>query len=283
MWRGAAAISSKPGWKQRSRKGRKGRGGKMNRALWKAMSVAAVVSALAIGVQQASASILIYDNFNRDGVLHGSSVDVGGLTWTSTGSGHNNTTTANGGQEIGGWNAKLAFTPEAGKIYQLTLTAGPTIQNALIWGFANDSGGFGDYNYLSQDVSDMTWARMGAVDGGLYDYGKDIGGSRTTDGTYTLDANTGPGFVNTLDMLLDTTSGLASAQMTLKVNNVTKGTWTSNVTGYNSIVFGRGTGTQDPNGTQISDLTLQVIPEPASLGMLGAAAAALLLRRKFRR
>lgn len=244
---------------------------------------ALVITMLVFGIHHASSAVLIYDDFNRNGTLHGSTVTTGGLTWTSTGSGHNNTTTANGGQEIGGWNAKLAFTPETGKQYELTITVGPTIQNALIWGFAYDVGGFADYDYLSQNVFDMAWARMGSVDGGVYDYGKDIGGARTMAGTYTLDANTGPGHVNTLTLLLDTTGGLSLAQLTLKVNDVTKGTWTADVSTYNSIVFGRGTGTQDPNGTQISDLTLEVIPEPSSIGMIGLSAAALLLRRRNNR
>ncbi len=227
---------------------------------------------------QASAEILIYDDFNRDGPLNGSTVTTGGQTWISTGSNHNNTTTANGGQEIGGWNAKLPFSPEAGKTYKLTLTAGPTIQNALQIAFGNKSGGFGDYNFLTEDVSNMAWVRIGAVSGGIYDFGNEVNNAITTMGTYTLDANTGPGYVNTLDLILDTTGGLAAAQLTWKINGVTKGNWTANVTGYDSILFGRGTGPEDPNSTQISDLTLQTVeltatttavtysPNPALLG-----------------
>lgn len=235
--------------------------------------------ALAIGMQQASADVLIYDNFNRNGALNGSAVDIGAQNWVSTGSGHNNTTTANGGQEIGGWNARLSFTPSAGMQYQLTLTVGPTLQNALQVGFAYDTGAFGDYNWLQQDVHDMAYARIGQV----LDYGNYVSDVYAVAGTYTLDANTGPGFVNTLDLLLDTTSGLATSQLTWKINGVTKGTWSANVSTYNSIVFGRGDGPNDPNGTQISDLTLQTIPEPASglLILMGACGMGL-LRKKMR-
>lgn len=242
------------------------------------IKAACLAVAAIFNIQQASAEVLIYDNFNRNGTLHGSTVDTGGLTWTSTGSSHNNTTTANGGQEIGGWNAKLPFTPETGKTYQLTLTAGPTIQNALQIAFGNKSGGFGDYNFLTEDVSNMAWVRIGAQSGGTYDFGNEVNNAVTTMGTYTLDADTGPGFVNTLDLILDTTGGLAAAQLTWKINGVTKGNWTADVTGYNSILFGRGTGPEDPNSTQISDLTLQTVeltatttavtysPNPALLG-----------------
>lgn len=244
--------------------------------------MAAVLSALALGLQQASASVIIYDNFQRAGALDGSTVDTGGVTWVSSA---NNTTTINdGGYVIGGWNAKLPFTPEADKQYQLTLTVGPTIDQALRWGFANHTGGLSQYSYLAEDISNMMWGQIGIwTDGNIVQqhsyYGTTVAGT-TTATPFTLDAGMGNGYVNTLDLFLDTTSGLASAQFTLKVNDVTKGTWSGNITGYNSIVFGRGT--SDPFNTQIKDLTLQVIPEPASIGMFGAMAAALLLRRRFR-
>ena len=245
----------------------------MKQSLRKTISVAAALSALTVGIQQASATILISDNFNRNGALNGSTVDVGAQNWVSAAGGHNNTTTANGGQEIGGWNARLAFTPETGKQYQLTLTVGPTLQNALQVAFAYDTGGFGDYNWLQQDVHDMAYARIGQV----LDYGNYVADVYSVAGTYTLDANTGPGYVNTLDLILDTTGGLSSAAMTWKINGVTKGTWTANVSTYNSIVFGRGDGPNDPNSTQISDLTLQTIPEPTTglIFFLGSVALGL--------
>ncbi len=237
--------------------------------------------ALGIGVLQSSAAVLIYDDFNRDGALHGSTVTTGGLTWTS--SANNNTTTANGGQVVGGWNAKLAFTPEEDKRYQLTLTVGPTIDQALRLGFANHTGGLSQYSYLAEDISNMMWGQIGIWYAPGYDiqqhsyYGATVGGA-TTATAFTLDAGMGNGYVNTIDLFMDTTAGLSSAQFTLKVNGVQKGTWTGNVTNYNSIVFGRGT--SDPFNTQINDLTLSVIPEPSSLAMFGMTAGILLRRRR---
>ena len=252
----------------------------MKQSLRKTISVVAALSALTVGVQQASASILIYDDFNRTGALNGSSPNIGGGTWTS--SANNHTTTDNGGQVIGGWNAALPFTPEAGKEYKLTLTVGPVLDQALIWGFANHTGGFGDWDYLGQDVANMTWAQIGIWQATGYPiqqhnyYGTNIGGTTTPPAvTYTLDAGMGNGYVNTLDLFLDTTLGLDSAVMTLKINNTQKGQWSGNVTGYNSIVFGRGT--DGPYNTQITDLTLQAIPEPTTglIFFLGSVALGL--------
>jgi hypothetical protein len=240
---------------------------------------------LAIDVKQASAEVIFSDDFNRNGPLHDSSVSYadptlypGGLTWVSTGSGHNNTTTANGGQEVGGWNARLSFAPLAGEQYLLSFTVGPTLQNALEVGFAQDSGSFGSYNWLNQDVLDMLTAKIGQIN----DFGHTVSGIRTQAGTYTLDSNTGPGYATPVSLLLDTTSGLSSASLTWKVNDVTKGTWSGDVSTYNSVVFGRGDGPNDPNGTQISNFMLtKVIPEPASgLLLISGIAGLLLIHRR---
>ncbi len=238
------------------------------------------IMALAFVIQQSSAAVLIYDDFNRNGPLDGSTVTTGGVTWTS--SSLNSTTTANGGEVVGGWNAKLPFTPEAGKLYQLTITAGSNIWASLRMGFGQHAGGFSDFNYITQDVANLSWVLIGKDwDPWHYQYGNTVAGTTTTVGTYTLDPNTGDGFLTTLSLVLDTTAGLSAAELTWKINGVTKGTWTNNVTGYDHIIFGRGG--ENPTNTQIKDLTLAVIPEPSSIGMLGLAVAALLVRRRNNR
>jgi hypothetical protein len=259
----------------------------MNRFIKSAVAAAAAL----VAVQTASSAIitLFNDGFNRTGGLNGSAVDYkdatmypGALTWVS--STNNTTQEANDGM-TGGWNARLAFTPVAGEIYLLTLTAGTTINNALELGFGiHSSSSFGTFDGLIQNVSNMQTARIGS-DATYNTYGPTVSGTRSHT-QYTLDSGTGPGFVNTLTMLLDATSGLSTAQMTWSINGVEKGTWVANVTGYNAVLFGRGRfggeGGSDPSGNAtVRDITLQVIPEPATFGMLGAAAMAMLLRRRF--
>lgn len=226
------------------------------------------------------AAIIFSDSFNRTGALNGSTTDTGSLTWVS--SANNSTVTTNDGQ-TGGWNAKVAFTPVAGKVYTLTLTTTTTIGNALELGFANDTGGFGDYNGLIQDVSNMQTARIGAYP--TYNtYGSTVSGTRTHT-QYTLNANAGPGFVNTLTLILDTTSGLSTSQLTWKINGDTEGTWAANVTGYNSVVFGRGLfggeGGNDPTGSgTITSIALDAVPEPSAALLGGLGMLALLRRRR---
>jgi hypothetical protein len=239
-----------------------------------------VVLAAMIGAMSANAAI-ISDDFNRTGVLNGSTVPTvdpvlypTGLTWLSTGSGHNNTVAGTG--EVGGWNAFLSFTPQPGNQYLLTVVAGPTIQNALHVGFGHRSG-IGDYNYFQQDMSIHSAANLGQ----LNDYGNGVNQGYTPVGTYTLDANTGPGYVTTMELLLDTTSGLATSTLTWSVNSVVKGSWSADVSTYDIVGFGRGDGPNDPNGTIITGFSLDVIPEPATFGMFGVAGIAMLLRRRF--
>lgn len=261
-------------------------------------SSAAVVAALVLlCARVAPANTVFYDDFNRgngtapSSYLNGSTptsynatLYPSGLTWVSTaGSSHNLTTTANGGQEVGGWNAKLPVTLEASRYYTLTMTVGPTLQNALQVGFGQKSGGMSDYNYLSQDVANMTWARIGQIN----DFGKSVSSVATVSGTYVLSGSSGPGFVNTLVLGVDTSNGLSNAALSWEVNGVVKGTWTSNLTGYNSFLFGRGDGPNDPNSTQISDVTLTaIVPEPSAVVLLGAGVAGTAVafrRRRVRR
>ena len=230
------------------------------------------------------AATVFIDDFNRTGPLHGSITSTGGLTWVS--STNNSTVTTNGGQ-TGGWNAKVGFTPVTGELYLLTLTTTETIGNALEFGFGIHSGGFGQWDGLIQNVSNMQTARINA-DPTWNTYGSTVGGTRTHT-QYTLDAGTGPGFVNTLTLLLDTTSGLSTSQLTYAINGVDKGTWVADVTGYNSVLFGRGhyggdgsPQLNDPtfSGT-VSSFQLEIIPEP-SIALLGGFGMLCLLGRRRR-
>jgi hypothetical protein len=98
-----------------------------------------------------------------------------------------------------------------------------------------------------------------------------------------------------VDLLLDTTSGLSTAQLTFKLNGVTIGSWTGDGRTYNSVLFGRGLfGVEegsDPSGNAtVSDITVTMVPEPASL-VIGLCAGAVGLvtmraaghRRRFSR
>jgi len=229
----------------------------------------------------AQAAVLFSDDFNRTGALNGSTTATGGLTWSSS---NNNSTVTDDGGRTGGWNAKVAFTPESGKLYLLTVTTTSTIQNALELGFGNSGSSFfgGDFDGLIQKVGNMQTARIGP-DADYNTFGPTVSGTRSHS-SYTLDSGTGNGFVNTLTLLLDTTSGLATSQMTWSINGVQKGTWSADVTGYNSVMFGRGRfggeGGSDPTGNNtVSNIQLEVIPEPTT-ALLGGIGMLCLLRRR---
>ena len=203
--------------------------------------------------------VLFSDDFNRGSStpLNGSLPKIvnptyypSGLTWQSTGSGHNSTTA--GQPETGGWNGMLSFTPEAGQKYLLTLEVGPTIQNALHIGFGRLNGGIGDYDFLTQNMYPVAGAKIGQIN----DYGNYNPGTSTA---YSYTA--GPGDINTVSILLDTSSGLATAALTLSVNGETKGAWVADVSTYHHVGFGRGDGPNDPNGTQIRSISLSLVPE----------------------
>lgn len=240
----------------------------------------AIATLAAFATSAQAATVLFSDSFNRTGTLNGSTTDTGSLSWTS--SANNTTVTANDGT-TGGWNAKVAFTPVANKKYLLTLITTTTIGSALELGFADDTGTFGDYNGLQQDVSNMQTARIGS-DATYNTFGSTTGGTRSHT-QYTLNAGAGPGNINTLTLLLDTTGGLAASQLTWKVNGDVEGTWTGNVTGYNSVVFGRGLfgaeGGNDPTANNtLSSIQLEVIPEPSAALLGGLGMLALLRRRR---
>lgn len=222
------------------------------------------------------ATIIFSDSFNRGSGadpadrLHGTFTEVGALQWNS--STNNRTTTADGGK-TGGWNAKVAFAPVTGQQYLLTITGGTLVNNAIEFGFANDSGGFTASNTLIEDVANMQTARIGA----LNSYGSVVSSTRSHTNYTTGVSPVGA----TLTLLMDTTGGLANASFTYRINGDLIGTWTGDVTSYNSVVFGRGQGggTNPASVSAISDITLTAIPEPAA-ALLGGLGLLFLLRRR---
>ena len=250
--------------------------------------LAVVASVVSLTVQTASADILFSDDFNRTGKIYGSTPSYvnpayypSGLTWYGCNDAQASTTA---GQPASGFcNQLLAFTPQSGQQYNFTVVAKSPDGWDISVGFGKVLTWNGGYDWWDQDVRSSAFASV-------------FSGPTTTNGTYrTIDNNgvvisptpgvagtfkytpVGDGY-NTISMMLDTRSGLASATATLSVNGVTMGSWAADVSSYTGVGYGR----YGDYRYSVRSVNLSTIPEPGSLTLLGLVGGGLLLRRKLR-
>jgi hypothetical protein len=258
-------------------------------------TVGLAVAALLVSASRAS--IVIYqDTFNRtDAALNGDQLGVasgftgtggyGGSETATWWAGPSFTTDGTVAHSGGSGKAYLPFTPQAGLVY--TLSVGMQNVSSGNWVAI----GFGTVNFGN------TPDTLSFHDGGtnpapweLLWYGNNGStwweGPGTTGSTGFSYANGGGGSGwNQLQIVLDTQTDVNNWTATLFVNgNQCPTTYTYSAASWapNAI----GWGAQSTAGVDMANadtFSLTVIPEPATFGMLGAAAVAMLLRRRVRR
>jgi hypothetical protein len=250
-------------------------------------AIALVGTALLVMPAQAAPTVLYSDNFSGDGTadLHGTTPDttIGTNTWVASsyikddGSAAVDTTKTGSGF--------LAFTPEANKVYTLSVTLDqPThIANGggkwFAMGFAN-----------SDETQTNAFQGAGTIDPSPWmlwrstrdtTLGNDLRmfmGPNTLGGdTLAVDPGLSPAGNHTLSIVLDTTAALWTSDFQLDGVSQWKETFTANPT-INQVRIGRNGGV----GFNVDTLSLTVVPEPATVGMLGLGAVLTLLVRRFK-
>ena len=252
------------------------------------LSLAAAMGALALAAGSAQAGIIYQDNFDNDiegtpttGNLNGTTPDTttGGNTWLadtdvrrdwqadgSIDSGADPVAANNNGY------AFLPFTPEAGKVYTLSIDLNVTSGKWFALGFMSDnsttSGGF--YDESTGDGSPWMLLRGNGT------AGKSFAGPGTGVGEAgTLSSRDG----NTVSIVLDTTgtdwvatfnNGTASNSHTYTSTDISDD--------INYVGFGRQTNAIG----SVDNFSLTAVPEPSSAAILGLGLGgfALTLRRR---
>ncbi len=236
------------------------------------------LAVVTISASVAQAAVLFSDDFNRDGSLSGSTPTVvnatyypGGLTWQNAADTATTTTSSGGLAQItgagGGYNAFLAFTPESGKQYLMTVVADQITDNMVI-GLGNqiDSTFANPVDWWDADIKPSVLVRIGANN----DWGTNTAAGWTLNGFSYTDVG-----YNTVSWLLDTNPATWTA--TLSVNGTEIGTVNVPDNDVTAVGFGRAGNSPTFN---VDSISLQIIPEPTSGLMLIAGAAGLCLHRR---
>jgi hypothetical protein len=234
-----------------------------------------IVAIVAVAAVTANAAVIYSESFDGSGDLNGTTTTVGGGTWAASGDWNENGTVGDASTDKGNNDhAFLAFTPEAGNVYTLSATlTQPTSGSWLAIGFtetANTTGTDADPQDFWKNITDTETPWL------LYRAG--VGNVDTFTGTipgHTLvDAGDHPGSAN-VSIVLNTEAAAWTAEWFVDGDSVrSEETLASNPT-INYVGFGREKGAI---GT-IDDFSLTVVPEPATLALLGLGGFVLRRRR----
>lgn len=259
---------------------------------------ATVAMALVLGVGLARADVIIYeDTFNRTGTLNGNQLGVatgfsgtgseGGSSTAQWAAASGYTLTANAVTASGAQCAYLPFTPQQGNVYTLTATMrGVTDWVAL--GFANVD--FANPTVGPSNPITTRWHQINNPSPWIL--------LRPANNASANVFYKGPGATNGSNVESNVTLGYTTGYMTMSIvlDTMTAGAWTAKMyfgdpdttpqsgsthtfSSWTSNAIGIG---NNSNVTLYADsisLTA-VIPEPATFGTVGAAALALLFRRR---
>lgn len=232
---------------------------------------AAILASLAVA--ETPAATIYQDNFNRIGDLNGSTptVTTDGNVWHSTNwstNGSEATTSA------AGYLANIPFTPVQGKVYTMTLSMNPNGGGAdsdwFAFGLTNR---YATDNWFVDDQSSVSifprWKNNQYPD--FYTNGPGSTGI-TSLGSFTENV------AHDYSIILDTTNATAANWTAeYKVDGVT--IIAATALGYTPTINYIGFGSGGATGT-VDNFSLTVVPEPASLALLGLGAVALLRRRR---
>lgn len=214
----------------------------------------------------ADVTVIYSDNFSGTGAgnLVGTAPDIttGGATWSGFTVGtiwqDNGSITINNNQRR---NVFLPFTPEAGKEYTAKIDVvriGTT--DSFAFGFTETNDGNDGFPLVADSLNASPWMTSFGVNGNVNTY---TGLANAGAGTQVSVSD--PDSFNTLEMVLNTSDIVWDVEFFLNGNSIRTETFTSNPESISYIGFGRyNTGT-----FQVDNFELSVVPEPASLGLLG--------------
>ena len=216
----------------------------------------------------AQADVVYQDTFSVDGTLAGRAVEIGTGVWI----GHSDLQTTNGvalpAATSPGKNALLAFTPETGRIYTLSVDINAISNSWAAMGFVSDTaatiaGNEFFYSYVDTEAPWMYVVPAGNVQTFT---GPSTGGI----GTFA-----GIGSSGTMQIELDTTGSDWEATYYFEGTALRTNTFSGSLN-ITHVGFGG-----NPVSTQeVDNFSLTVIPEPATLGLVAVMGGALLFIRR---
>jgi hypothetical protein len=254
-------------------------------------TVGLIIAALAMS--SAQAAVIYSETFTGDGTF---GVEYTGFNWNTT------TPVASDGVVTFEGSGEFRLNRAVAALTSWSWSDGP-LQLSMDLG-SNGVGGSGSLGIYLHTRDSGPWPLEGATSGGVSFQSYWPSSAKTGNNAWVAAASGGWGTRQYFELNTDTTSTEAPTytftmtiqenavdstkfDVTTAINGTDQITLTLDKAGYYGIdgatpfrsIGVRGDGSSD---IYLDNITLSVIPEPASLGMLGAAAVAMLLRRRFR-
>jgi hypothetical protein len=232
-----------------------------------------MIAALAVMAESSGAALIYSENFSglSSTLLNGQAPQTrpGTETWTASASIKADGTAVF--QAFDEASSFLPFAPIGGQVYTLTATlAQPGPRNA--------DGQWGGIGFTAGNtVSTAIWRDPNLASPWMLYRNNDPVVTFTGTGTTGSESEGNFTGTQTLTIVLDTTADLWTAAWKVGGTSVRTHTFATNPT-INYVAFGRASA-----GVDFDSFTLDVIPEPGSVAMLGIGGLAMLMRRRLRR
>jgi hypothetical protein len=226
---------------------------------------AACGAALAFTHIASAQTILFQDDFSGSGGLNGTSPDITqpGVTWTAAVGYNANGTYATSAQSD---TAYLSYTFQTGNIYTFTADLNTTGSSLIMFIGSSDTNLFGMNNSVGFRLDDSA-----DPNAQLHTFPNGAGVANWDPPRGTVENG------QTAQIVLNTTAAQWTVSFTYDGTSYGTFNYTPavgpTVIGFGAGLFGGGTGS-------IDNMTLSVVPEPSSLGLLGALGGVLVLSRR---